>query len=154
MEEELEEFRNNDDESLYENGKKYSDTYPTTFTLSKYVIDKMGYYSTELKVKKSHLVGVSIYLMYERIQKGLSDDIDELMESVEYSNWDYLNTYPPYQNWVEKVRKYTPFTPQWQSVSKNIEKSVLVGKKSENLSENFHQMICLFYLCVTECNYF
>lgn len=71
---------------MYENGKKYSDTQPITFTLSKYVIDKMGYYSTELKVKKSHLVGVSIYLMYEKIQKDLSYDIDELMESVEYSN--------------------------------------------------------------------
>jgi len=82
MEEELEDFRKSGNESLYENGKKYSNTKPMTLSLSKYIIDKLKYYSRELKVKKSHLVSISIYLLYEKNQKELSDDIDELMNSV------------------------------------------------------------------------
>lgn len=88
MEEELEEFRNNDDESLYIRSRKFSDTTPKTFTLPKDIIDMLNYYSKELKVKKSHLVGVSIYLMYEKIkedenkkhQKDMDNQIEELME--------------------------------------------------------------------------
>lgn len=88
MEEELEEFKNNDDESLYKRGRKFFDTTPKTFTLPKDVIDRLNYYSKELKVKKSHLVGVSIYLMYEKIeedenqkhQKDLDNQIEELMD--------------------------------------------------------------------------
>jgi len=80
MEEELEDFRKNDDENLYENGKKYSSTLHMTFTLPKVVIDKLYYYSTKLKAKKSHLVGASIYLIHEAMQKDLDGSIEKLMK--------------------------------------------------------------------------
>jgi hypothetical protein len=47
------------------------------------VIDKLDYYSTELEAKKSHLVGASIYLIHEAIQKDLDGRIEKLMKEVE-----------------------------------------------------------------------
>ena len=83
MEEELEDLKNGEYENIYEIGKKMSDTKPITFSIPQSVVDRLNYYSSELGVKKSHLVGISVYLMYEKINKILEDDIDDLMEEVE-----------------------------------------------------------------------
>lgn len=80
MEEELDEFRGGGYDDFYRVSKKINDTQPITLTLPKDVLERLNYYSTELKVKKSHLVNGSVYLMYEEIQNDLSRDIDELMK--------------------------------------------------------------------------
>ena len=83
MKEELEEFRGSGNDEFYSN-KKINHTQPITFTLPIEVLERLNYYSTELGVKKSHLVNGSVYLMYEKIQSDLDRDIEELMDSVEY----------------------------------------------------------------------
>jgi len=83
MEEELEEFKGGGYDDFYKGSKKINDTQPTTLTLPKDLLERLNYYSTELGVKKSHLVNGSVYLIYEDIQQKLSDDIDDLMKSVE-----------------------------------------------------------------------
>jgi hypothetical protein len=55
---------------------------------------------------------------------------------------------------VVKVRKYTPFTPQWEKNLKFWHFVSWLRNFHKNLSENFYQMIYLFYLCVLEWNYF
>ena len=83
MEEELNEKRELGYDSPYKVRKKFFDTHPITVTLPIDVVEKLSYYSKEIGIKKSHLVSISIYLMEEKIQTELSDDIDELMKSVE-----------------------------------------------------------------------
>lgn len=80
MKEELEEKKVLGYDSPYKVRKKFFDTYPITVTLPNDVVEKLNYYSKEIGVKKSHLVSISIYLMEEKIQTELSDDIDELMK--------------------------------------------------------------------------
>ena len=82
MEEELEDKKRLDYDTPYKRGKKFHNTHPITVTLPIDVVEKLNFYSKELGIKKSHLVSISLFLLGEKKQKELSDEIDDLMEIV------------------------------------------------------------------------
>ncbi|MCT7483316.1 hypothetical protein [Aliarcobacter cryaerophilus] len=85
MEEELDEKRELGYDSPYKVRKKFFDTHPITVTLPIEVVEKLNYYSKEIGIKKSHLVSISIYLMEEKIKKELSNQINDLMDSITFT---------------------------------------------------------------------
>lgn len=85
LDEELEEYKNGFYDELYSNGKKIFDTKPITLSLPLSVVEKLNFYSSELGVKKSHLVFFSIVVYSETLQRELDSGVEELMRVGELS---------------------------------------------------------------------